>query len=305
MAYVIGAANSLADLRTAIINACAANGWTSAGDVVYKGGCYARLQVVSGSLQVLGGTGIDGGNNLTGAGPFVCRIADFSSPAQLTFPLTYFIHVNTDPDEVYVVVNYSTTYYQHLSFGKSAVPTAGTGNWYEASVGGTTIYLGSVSISATIGGSNSGTGQPSGGFFWLSGASATGSAAGYVHHGLEGASGWSGSATAPTTVANGLATAQQAATKLVEISPNNGNLESPLIPVSVVIARPSSLYSLVLQPRHARYLRIDNYNPGQTISLGSDEWVVYPYLQKNSAARNGGVNILHSGTFGLAIRKVA
>lgn len=305
MAYVIGAANTLADLRTAIINACAANGWTSAGDVVYKSGCYARLQVVSGSLQVLGGTGIDGSNNLTGAGPFVCRITDFASPAQLTFPLTYEIHIHTNPDEVYVVVNYSTSYYQRLSFGRGAIPLPGTGNWYEAAAGATVIYQGNVTISATTGGSSSGTGQPSSGMFWQTNAATGGSASGYVHHGLEGASGWSGSAVNSTTVTNGVANAILAVTKLVEISPNSGNLESPLLPIPVVIARPSSLYSMVLQPAHARFVRLDNYNPGQTLTLGTDNWVLYPFLQKNSAARNGGNGITHSGTFGLAIRKVA
>lgn len=302
MAYVIGAANTLADLRTAIINACVDNGWTNAGDVVYRDGCYARLQVVSGSLRLLGGTGIDGSNNLTGSGPTVCRIADFGSPAQLAFPMTYFIHVNSAPDEVYVLVNYSTGYYQRLAFGRSAISLPGSGNWYEGSVGEAAIYAGSVSISQLGGGSNFGQGQPSGGFFWISSGLPT-SFAGFVHHGLEGGSGWSGG-SGPTAVANGTASAVQAVTKLVEISPNTGNLESVLLPIPVVVARPSSLYSLVLQPRHARYVRLDNYSPGQSITLGTDVWVVYPFLQKNPAARNGGSNVLHTGTFGLAVRRV-
>ena len=53
---------------------------------------------------------------------------------------------------------------------------------------------------------------------------------------------------------------------------------------------------------HCRFLRIDNYQPGDIIPLGPDRWKVAPWYRKNTAQRDGGSNIQHTGTFGWAIR---
>ena len=88
----------------------------------------------------------------------------------------------------------------------------------------------------------------------------------------------------------------------IERSPSAWNGESPLLPIQAYVWRASAKCSLVVDMRHARYLRIDNYEPGQIITLGGDSWKVYPFYRKASSARNGGIGIDHTGTFGWAIR---
>lgn len=303
MAFVTGTAANVAALIAAINNACTLNGWTLSGAVLHKGDVYARLQDVGGEITVLGGTGVDGSNNLTGAGPAYFRIGGITAPANVTFPLTYFIHVNASPDEVYCIVNYSTNYYQFIAFGQSSIAMPGTGNWYAGSAGQNTQYLGAITITATGGGNLSGTGQSSGAFAWHTFNSSSGSPGAYtfsIHHGLT-AGNWS-SVQIATNIEGGMANAIPAVSNLVSISPNAWNGESVLTQIPIVIKRPSTFYSLVCQPKHSRYVRLDNLDPGQVLTIGPDQWKVYPFLSKNTSARNGGSDIKHSGTFGWALR---
>lgn len=305
MAFVTGTAANVAALIAAINNACTLNGWTLSGAVLHKGDVYARLQDVGGEITVLGGTGVDGSNNLTGAGPAYFRIGGLTAPANVTFPLTYFIHVNASPDEVYCVVNYSTNYYQFIAFGQSSIALPGTGAWYAGSIGQNSVYLNSVSISQTGGGSGSGTGHSSGAFAWHTLAQdGSGTSPGAynfsINHGLF-AGDWSSVATRGD-IEGGMANAFPAVSNLVSISPNAWNGESVLTQIPVVIKRPSTFYSLVCQPKHSRYVRLDNLDPEQILTIGPDQWKVYPFLSKNDASRNGGSSIKHSGTFGWALR---
>lgn len=299
MAYVTGSVNNITDLMSAIRNACIANGWTLSGEVLHKGTAYFRTQVVSGALTILGGTGKDGGNVLTGDASQVSRIADFAAPAALAYPMTYHIHINTSPDEVYVVVNHSSDYFQYMAFGQSDIPTAGTGNWFGASAGPTSS--GGICIGHNTGGVFT-NGRPPGALFWV-GASfqAATVTTGFVHHGLEGGSGWSGVDTLATL--GGKATAIVGISPLMGISPNTYNGEAILLPIPVLVGRASGRVSLVAQMKHARYVRIDNFSPGQVIAIGPDQWKIYPWFKKDVANRNGSVSeIFHSGTFGWAIR---
>lgn len=299
MAYVTGTASNITDLRVAILNACTANGWTLSGDVLHKGTAYFRLQISSGRLTILGGTGKDGGNILTGGASQVSSIGDFAAPAAISFPVVYHVHIETAPDEVYVFANHSTDYYQFLALGQSTLPLPGTGNWFGASAGPTST--GGICILPYSGGVFT-NGRPSGALFWVgeSFQSATVTTC-FVHHGLEGGSGWSG--VDRLDVINGKATAIPAITPLVGISPNNYNGESILLPIPVVVGRASGLFSLVAQPKHARFIRLDNHAPGEILTIGGDQWKVYPWFKKDLANRNGAsTEIFHSGTFGAAIR---
>lgn len=296
MAYITGTANDISALRTAIFNACTANGWTLSGEILHKGTAYFRLQISGSDLTLLGGTGKDGSNNLTGGGTTIVQITNDVTAAPLTYPMTYHIHINSSPDEVYVVANYSTDFYQWCAFGQSHITfSAGTGNWYGAFGHATGQHPSGISITPTSGGNSNGA--SSGALFWHT-SSANVNA--FIHHGLDG-NAWSGLGSYTTT--GGAATAITALIPLVGISPNSYNGEAVLLPIPVTVSRPSSLYSLVAQPKHSRYIRIDNHAPGQVITIGAEQWKVYPWLSKNSAARDGnGSNINHSGTFGWAIR---
>lgn len=292
-AFVTGTATNRADLVAAIKSACTTNGWSLSGDVLHRAGQYVRLQSVAAGVTLLGGTGIDGGDNLTGGGPYYVRMTDLGliNTAPIVYPLVYEIHVHDDPNEVYVVINYSQDFYQWLAWGQSTVSLPGTGNWYAGSFVEAENYYGVINISAGGGGSWN---SSSSALWWTTEAApASGGCNHLIHHGMDGA-GWS-SGSSYINAVQGLA-------PLIAISPNAWNGESELLPIMPLLTRAGGKTSILAQLGGSRYVRLDNYEPGQVITIGADKWKVFPWLRKNAAARDGGWEIRHSGTFGWAIR---
>lgn len=56
-------------------------------------------------------------------------------------------------------------------------------------------------------------------------------------------------------------------------------------------------------PDDFRFIRIDNFQPGATITLGSDTWRVFPCVRKGSAV-NGPAGVQNSWAYGYAYRQV-
>lgn len=280
MGYHTGTANDLEALRQAIFTACTGEGWTLAGDVLHKDGLYARLQVVSGSLRLLGGTGIDGSHALTGAAGNYTQIGGLG----IVYPLTYELFLFAS--EVYVVVNYAVDRYQWCAWGRTTVQgVGGSGMWFGASNGSSL----QSAIATSFGGN---TLYPCAALFWFSYAGASTQVV-YMHHGLDGG-GWA--------TGSSLLGASSTADDLLKLLPNTWNSEAVLIPARLFLSRPSSKYSLVAEAENFRHTRIDNYTPGEVIAIGSERWKILPWCRKDAANRNGGIGVLHSGTFGWAIR---
>lgn len=299
MAFYTGSVNTIADLISALTTACVAEGWMLSGNVLSKGTCYARVQESSGRVEILGGTGVDGSNAITGAGPSSAYISKQWSGDTLTFPVTYALHILTAPDEIYLLINYEVSRWQWLAFGSSPVAgLPGTGNWYGGSFayGGTGISSGAYLTGGSGGANNSNANCP--GLFW--GTAVIGNVKGsYVHHGLD-AGAWSGNNWGNSI--GGSANAINYNGILLASLPNAWNGEIALLPIQPLVGRSSGLYSVVTDIAHARYARIDNYEPGDIITLGTDRWRVYPWWVKNAAARDGGDGVPHTGTLGWAIR---
>ena len=298
MSYVTGSANDMNALLTALRNACTSNGWSLAGNVLSKGAVFAQTLVTSGFLTLLGGTGIDGSNNLTGAAPNVARIGRVSTVlADIAWPVNYEIFVHSSPDEVYLVINYSVDCYQWMAFGASSIPDLpGSGCWFGASLNSNTIgvsapiYLGVLSASQVVG--SQGTNGICPGLFWSTSDSGTRNC--MVNHGLDGL-GWSGDAYTVN--------ASSALSSMLWASPNAWNSESVLLPIQLWRPRTSgNKVSLVADLVNARFLRIDNHTPGEIVTIGSDKWKVFPFYKKNTTTRNGGGAMDHTGTFGFAVR---
>lgn len=280
MAYYTGTANDLEALRQAIFAACIGEGWTLAGDVLHKSGLYARLQVVSGTLRLLGGTGIDGSNALTGAASNYTQIGYLG----IVYPLKYELFLFAT--EVYVVVNYAVDRYQWCAWGKTTVQgVGGSGMWFGASQSSSARD----SIGIFLGGN---TGYSCAALFWYSHTGSYTQVV-YIHHGLD-SGGWA--------TGSPLIGATDVANDLLKLLPNTWNSEAVLIPPRLFLSRPSNKYSLLAEAEHFRHTRIDNYSPGEVLTLGAERWKVLPWFRKDVASRDGGSNISHSGTFGWAIR---
>lgn len=311
MPYVTGTANSYSDLQTALENALTSNGWTKTGAVVHKGDAFVRLYATSSNngtenpgLVCEIGTGQVGGvlQNPSPAKPRLGRpaITGQGQNSNITWPADYFIHILESPDEVWLILNHSSDAYWHLAFGVSEVPgLGGSGLWASGVAGrGGPSQSGAAQGSFAMdqnGSQNSAlsTGLP----FWQTSATNDNFSQSVLQSNING-----GTWVTPTS---GTLDAVRFTSPFFDQQPSAWNAEAILLPMCVYTQRPSSKVSLVIQPKHARYIRIDNYLPKDDIVLGSDVWRVYPGVRKNTVSRNGGSSsdgIDHSGTFGFAVR---
>lgn len=70
-----------------------------------------------------------------------------------------------------------------------------------------------------------------------------------------------------------------------------------LIPAWLYGERTSNLSSPLGFPPHLRWVSLDYLNPGDILTLGSDQWKVFPVIRKN-----GGTGQVNSGTYGYAYK---
>lgn len=314
MAYITGSAASFADLKTAIENACTANGWTLSSGILSKNGCFFQLvaNTLGGyaQLQLFGGTS-QTGTTLNGQPPsnYGAKICSNEGNV-ISFPINYEIHLFTNPDEVYCVINFNSDFYQQLSFGKSDVPgIGGTGAWFTGAKGSAQPLNGANANKAfmSVSWPESVAMTTYDGFacgLFLDSAVGGGSYfSSFVHTGLDSTpwrSGHSGSSALTGCRGGG----SQVGSLLQQL-PNLYNNANVLLPIKPVALRSSGGVTIIANPKNARYLRIDNVVPGEIITFGAEQWKCYPFYRKDSTVRNGvgwSTGATHSGTFGYAIR---
>lgn len=317
MPYYSGTANSYTDLRTALFNACVANGWALNVDILSKGAGFVQVTIFTGTststqgtgIFVQGGTGASGGA-LTGASPSKGRMGPpHQSISPVTWPMVYAIHIFTDPDEVFLVARFDGDKYLWLSFGISDVAgLSGTGLWFGATARGGqgSASGGGIRISPTSGNIAQIGASSSGALFWAS--SLSDPAGAYmnchnIHSNFDGVA-WAGNSITGLTSIGSLQffNAMDYAAPHIARSPNLWNGETALLPILGYVNRASNTTSLAVDVNNARYIRLDNHAQEDIITLGPDKWKVYPWYKKNSASRDGGTDVDHTGTLGWAIR---
>lgn len=304
MAYINGSANSFADLKTALDNACIANGWVMNSGILSKNGNFIRFDNVTLELYIRCGTSQTGSTLNDPAGLGV-KISTFPT-TPINFPVNYDIHIFSNPDEIYLIVNYNSSFYQMLSFGKSNVPGIGNGSWITGTCtayadpnnGGlfAAMSVSSYAIEFTQ------VGRMLGGLFFGGGTSDPNYANSFVHTSLDSA-GWK-IHNSNTSAVGALFGANYCAGLMTSL-PTRLNNATILVPIKAIQIRNNKGLTIVASPVNARYCRIDNLNPGEIVTFGNEQWKVYPFFSKNIDIRNGrGGNLVdaHSGTFGYAIR---
>lgn len=307
MAFITGSATSFSDLRTALINGCVANGWSNSGNILWKGGSYFEITATSTYLQIYGGTGQSGGV-LSGKSPHGARLGG----SYVTFPISYDLHIFDNPDEVYLVANYNTDYYQQISFGTTSIDGGGYGPWFtgahstsygpsdnnginiDNSFHNISSYCYSIVSTNSLGLFNYA--------FWTGEVAAS-----FVHTTANGTPGWYGYGSGASLARLSNAGAASLVAALLNSTPSGFNSGSILLPIKATLDMGSNGRAVVASLAHARFCRIDNNLPGDVISYGSEQWKLYPWLRKSTASRNGSSNIFsappnHSGTLGYAIR---
>lgn len=297
MAYYTGIASGMADLLTALTSAAVANGWTWADSILDSGDCHVKLTAAADNIEALVGLG-KSGSTITTPAPDVTYLRAPLQSAPFVFPIVY--HVFARAAEVYLVTNWSTSYYAVLGFGQSPISGApGTGVWlagtrYTSTEGGTGSF--SWVQDGTISGNHFSAGNNNArtGLFLVSGGQGAGDIPScYVHHGIPG---WSGGASALPKTLGGIKLLNA-----LDDPSQSWNAQTMLVPIQPWIDRGSSKVSIVADLQHARYARLDNLEPGDAITLGDDTWRVFPVYRKDASARGGAGQ--HSGTYGYAFRE--
>lgn len=315
MAYQTGTVNSLADIQTVIQTFLTGNGWTwdAGSSTIYKGTVFVQFVAPTADKVLFRGTtalsaGLLTGNTV-GMGRMVTPTGS-NLPVPLTFPADYWAFLNDD--EFYFVVRYDVVRFQFVTWGKSSVDVgaAGAGTYLSGTVTGADfasvgdLAAGIVITPSTGGSSASSYGSRSTAPFWMTAQNtARNLTTDYVHTDF-GTPSWDLGVTTGGTYAS---VGNRYAGNLQSVIPNAWNGESPLLPIRAYKRLSESKIALVLDLQHARQCRVDNFNDAEVISIGSDQWQVFPFHRKNFAARNGGGEhgyIDHTGTFGWAIRKV-
>jgi hypothetical protein len=311
MAYYSGTASSFTALQTAIENACVTEGWALTSGILSKDGIFIKLTSSSTDrINIEGGNG-QSGSTLTTPCPRYAKIYNPTnvSAVAIVFPINYEIHIFAD-NEVFCVINYNTDYYQQLSFGQSDMPEiGGSGNWFSGGSGGSlvenSIYASVFSNGLSASGFNIGNSTYApliAGFPGGVGKDTTNST--YLNYFISTAIDSVSSWNADCGDDNGDFYGPHYCANLLCSSPNTFNNSSILIPIKFLINRASNGVTPVAQLKNIRFLMIDNLDPGEIITIGSEEWKIYPQYRKNTASRstNASTQPTHSDTLGVAIR---
>ncbi len=294
MAYYTGQCSSYQHLADILVEKCQAHGWAWQDNILSKDDLFIKIDVNQTNKSTIGaGICLTGGASKTGmalsnASATTVRLGSpHTTLLGAIFPAKY--HCFVFDDEVYCVAKVAMDRYFYLAFGKSAL-TQATGLWLSTTACYYT-HTYAVSISDNSGGAG-GAGNPSAvapffnrytfGNNWSNAV---------ICHGYDG-----------TLWSSGTSKAYASFEPLISRLPTAHFSDSPLLPYNIYLERPENKISLIAQFEHARFVRIDNYEPEQILTLGHEKWIVFPFLSKNAQAKNGGSRIDHTGTFGWAIR---
>lgn len=312
MAFYTGQASSYSELFNVLVNSCVLEGWTWSDGILSKEKAFVRPYVSTLQTQqqglglcIQGGTG-KSGSTLINPSLVQPRIGGIGLPPALVpapiFPLKYNLFIFNNPNEVFLIVRYDIDRFMFLSFGYSTVLSCGL--WLSATVSkgfndisNFSDFTKGFSIGLNAGGEMwySPARSVATAFFWQTVpqvSELTSNSACFIE--FENI-GW---AYPPKNIINAVNTIQP----LIGRLPSKWSSNSPLLAIQPILVRQQNKQSIVAEIQNARYMRIDNYEPEQIITLGNDRWMVLPFHKKNLSFRDGVLPSDHSGTFGWAIR---
>lgn len=286
MAYYSGQCNSYQHLAEILVEKCQAHGWAWRDEILSKDNVAIKLWVCNTPRSYQTGEGIilsamsDG--LLADIQP---RLGGFGTINEDIFPALY--HLFVFGQEVYLVLKVGVDKFYHLAFGKSSI----LGTVWVSATSPQYCYADQWISIATNGGGASSSSITSSAPFWGGAYHNPNWCHCTIQHNLDGYI-WSGHSSQ----------AYCNFEPLISRLPTTHFSDSPLLPYNIYLERPENKLSLICQFENARFVRVDNYENEQILTLGHERWMVFPFYRKNVVERNGGHNIRHTGTFGWAIR---
>lgn len=281
MAYQTGTATSWSDLKSTIETFAQANGWTKTGSVLYKGSAYFAIGTDTNEINVDGGTGESGGS-LTGSTGEPPRMLD-SGYVGVTFPIDYYLFAHSTPDDIICVINHDASWFQWLAFGTASVLGAVTGGqWFGCShaSAGTSEFIAFTNTDGYtwVTGSPTTRKQPSFAPWWRTDDQVSAFTRGncIIYTDLE-TTGWKSNSDQETYP---VFSAPQM-DPIIKLAKSDWNEQTILIPPLLFQRRVSGFQCPVAWCPSFRFCRIDNYAAGDIVTIGSDEWKVFPFLKKD------------------------
>lgn len=311
MAYTSGTATTAADLLNALTGFCVANGWTLTNGVLSKGTNHFLPTVSGANIKVEMGTAAGFTSpGVTGANYFPYISLNNVWPV---FYRIFVVSANGADTVVLSVLEANNIEYKYLMFGnlENKVGTWTGGEWmhatYASQTNGSMTRQSNAGIttdtnpSYETGGTNTMSfqqahgalfamtdGQPNFGSNFTSGNS-------YIRCDIDGGT---FKRNATLGIGNNDLTGCVDSFRFSRLQmirqPNTWNGESCLIPVHIYLGRASSTCSRLGTIGHIRFMRMDNYEPGDIITLGLDRWMVLPMYRRDPTDVRGEKGVYNS-----------
>ncbi len=319
MTYQTGQVANVTNLNSLIRSFAIANGWTANDPYISKGLSNVNLFLadlsIPHTLEWDYTLMITGANSSAGLQPAMYARSIYIPPS--SWPVTYHLQSWTNPDMIVCILNYDTDRIQVIFFGDMVKVHNSAfvgGNMFFASRGAThpLTSAGLYSLTDTVlnAGTHFGTqdtgiyNSPSSIPFASVNSQDTPGMG--IHVEIDGTIWDGGYADNFSTDQCKVSLTDYTVSSLFR-SPNAWNSQSHLIPMHLQFAMADSLFGYMGYVEHLRLIRVDNYNIGDIITLGTDKWKIYPWVKKSTIARNGtqlnsSDGYYHSGTVGLAVR---
>lgn len=300
MAYETGVASSPADLVTKLAIFAAANGWTrnspSSGEVLSKGQVIAGLGTDASNVYARGATAVANGSAWsaqtgnpgysvtvnTGAGPFTAY--------------HFYTAVEESKDLLFAAIEVSSGVYRHLlicDLIKRGSYTGGAyvdGQYHNTS----TTYTNTDSSYHTYLCDASHSNGPQNGHAWCE---FSGTASPNWMRVCD-----AGDFTANTRGTGTFRYSGKIST-LIGIGWQRWNFRTPLWPAELFINRASSLRSPIGRVPGFRFCNLRNHTPGEILTIGGENWQLWPPISRADTWGSGSSSIPASGHYGYAIKR--
>lgn len=286
MAFQSVVVNSAADLKAAIENFAQTNGWTLASGVLSKNGCYTALTNPSTSeLRIQNArNGLFSGNDIAVR---YSRIYNTTWPSSATAYMVAF----SNPDIIWVTINFDVVKFMHLGFGNIVkYGNWNGGQWFHAQH---TSRVGDNNVCSLINGSQ----NP----YWPGSASECA-----LFWNPQSRDSWNGynvenNASSIECDIRGRIWEPNAGTDgdyntiwcprmispIHQKNPNVFNSQTILTPFQLWIKASDGYMQCLGHIDHIRFVKLTNYNPGDRITLGSEQWTLYPWYVHDVGAPDG------------------
>lgn len=323
--YSTGTCTSLANLVSSLQAAASAAGWTVSGGGISKGPLSMSVTTTgTTNAEVLRARATVAGvvspaDSCMLAGRFGGNVGGTSR--DIVWPATYHIFIYTDPDLIVVALNHDSIYWQYLMFGiaknlgstgiggvvpfqwstfHGPVGTENVANLWNTPSDGVSNHLHNA---LPFGFNATGiAGEPSSSYAYLN------EGAGFDARPTNLAFKWAPRLPDGSGLTEGVLTMMDnfpgGTMAVARRQPNLSNGDSVFAEMRVAIQRPDNFWSWAFEIPHIRLCRNDYYADGDTVTRGSDVWMIASCRRKDLTDRRASAQTLdRSGTYAFALLK--